>query len=85
MSISDSPARHKVVFTRCGEDGSVLKYELEISISPRIVKAAEAGDAIKQEDVFEAFEKRFPRKFPNDSLPGEILWSELSHPITPTT
>lgn len=84
MVISDLPVRHQVIFERRGEDGGVSNYKLEISIAPQTVKDAEAGDAIKQEDVIVAFEKRFRRRFPNDPLPSDILWGELNHPITPS-
>lgn len=85
MPRSDFPEQHLVVFRRKGLDGKRVVHELHINIPRKTVIAAEAGDIVKQEDVIQAVETRFRRRFPTVQLTTGIVWSSLVHPIQPTT
>lgn len=84
MPRSDFPEKHQVVLSRTDEDGTDIVYNLEISLPRWTVEDAEKGNVMQQDEVIMAFEKRFRRRFPNERIPEDIVWSDFTHPIIPT-
>ncbi|MDB5183880.1 MAG: hypothetical protein JWO07_561 [Candidatus Saccharibacteria bacterium] len=73
--------KHKIVLDRTEEDGTKLFHELLVSVEVGIVRQAEKGDAMSQEDVIMAFERRLSRERPTLPVPQDLVWSDFQHPI----
>lgn len=75
--------KYLVEFDRTDEEGTNTYLKVEVPLDPEKLRRAENDDAMSQDAVMDAFEKRLRRSRPDTPVPSEIVWSDFRHPIEP--